>query len=204
MPAPLVDPSVHVGQLPWFPILRARLFGSFFNAHATNAEWRAGVTLWIKSYDERPIGSLPNDDGELWRLAAIKGNMRTWRRIKPMVLHGWVLCDDDRFYHPLIATILNAAKPGASLGQTLPQSLVQTKREHPQKRSARGNLKIIPPLNPPQGDFLLKNGDWGQPGEAEPRPPLDPRMRGHSQPCHCAGCLEWAAYQRGRTATGGD
>ena len=62
MTAPLVDPDVDLTALPYFPLLRRRLFRSEFHAKATDAEWRAGLTLWVRSFDQQPGGSLPDDD----------------------------------------------------------------------------------------------------------------------------------------------
>jgi hypothetical protein len=145
MTAPLVPPNADLGHFPWFPILRTRLFNSTFNAKATDTEWRAGVTLWIKSYDQLPSGSLPNDDTELWRLAEVKGNLRTWRRIKPMALHGWILCDDDRLYHPLISLIINSAniqkesgKPNVNGSGNAPRARFGKEKKSP---------PVVPPTN---------------------------------------------------------
>lgn len=202
LPAPLIPAEIDLRQLPWFPILRRRLFTSHFHTHATNEEWRAGVTLWIKSYDQSPSGSLPNDDGELWRLAAVKGNARTWRRIKPMVLHGWVLCSDGRFYHPLIAELVTEAKFGAKFEKVSG------------KLNVNGGSFPSPfppnPLTPVIRNYSLraqaregqKNGEGGQPGSAGPKP-VAPKILGHAEGCMCGNCERWASLQR-RTATGGD
>jgi hypothetical protein len=157
--APLVPPDADIGKFPWFPILRSRLFNSSFNAKASDTEWRAGVTLWIKSYDQLPSGSLPNDDTELWRLAEVKGNLRTWRRIKPMALHGWLLCDDGRLYHPLIAELINSANVSAKIQKV---SCKLNENGGGNAPRARNEIKE-PPLNPPQGTFLALDGGKGNP-----------------------------------------
>lgn len=84
------------------PLDIVRLFGSRFHAVATDAEWRAGVTLWLKSFHQVPAGSVPNDDIELCRLAELGRDMRTWKKVRANALHGWILCDDNRFYHPVV------------------------------------------------------------------------------------------------------
>ena len=44
-----------IGNTPHIRI--NRLFGSSFHARASDAEWRAGVTLWLKSFHQVPAGS---------------------------------------------------------------------------------------------------------------------------------------------------
>ena len=84
------------------PIDINRLFGSAFHARSTDAEWRAGVTLWLKSYHQVPAGSLPEDDVELCRLAELGRDIKAWKRIKAKAMHGWQLCADGRLYHETV------------------------------------------------------------------------------------------------------
>ena len=67
-PASLVGMEIDLRGFPYKPMFRARLFVSHFHAHASDAEWRAGVTLWLKSWDQCPAGTLPVDDVDLCRL----------------------------------------------------------------------------------------------------------------------------------------
>ncbi|MCW2242207.1 YdaU family protein [Azospirillum canadense] len=103
LPAPLVPADVDLKDFPFTPMFRARLFGSSFHARASDAEWRAGVTLWLKSWDQVPAGTLPSDDVELCRLAELGRDMKTWIKIKALALHGWFLCSDGRLHHKVVA-----------------------------------------------------------------------------------------------------
>lgn len=103
LPAPLVPPEADLRDFPFTPIVRARLFGSTFHARVSDAEWRAGVTLWLKSWDQTPAGSLPSDDVELARLAEFARDVKAWRKVKAGALHGWRECADGRLYHPVVA-----------------------------------------------------------------------------------------------------
>lgn len=109
MTAPLVSDDVDLRGLPRVPIDRVRLFNSVFNAQANDTEWRLGVTLWFKSWDQVPAGSLPDDDVELCRLAELGRDQRTWLAAKKMALHNWVKCDDGRLYHPVVAEYVTNA-----------------------------------------------------------------------------------------------
>ena len=102
-PAPLGESDVDLRSSPYTPMFRARLFGSHFHAHANDAEWCAGVTLWLKSWDQCPAGTLPVDDIDLCRLAALGHDLKQWHAIKAMALHGWIECSDDRMHHAVEA-----------------------------------------------------------------------------------------------------
>lgn len=103
LPPPPVPSDADLKNFPFTPIYRARLFGSAFHAKATDAEWRAGVTLWLKSQDQCPAGSLPEDDTELCRLAELGRDLKSWRKVKIGALHGWYPCADGRLYHATVA-----------------------------------------------------------------------------------------------------
>lgn len=151
------------------PFYRARLFGSMFHARANDAEWRAGVTLWLKSQDQVPAGSLPDDDTDLCRLAELGRDLKTWRKLRPMALHGWYLCSDGRLYHSVISEIVTEqwkAKKArcdrtekartARLLQRQNSSSNGSKGQgqgytpHPHRRSSRTDGDALPP-RPPSG-----------------------------------------------------
>jgi hypothetical protein len=109
LPAPLTPSSGDLRNFPFTPIFRARLFGSSFHAHSSDSEWRAGVTLWLKSWDQVPAGSLPDDDIDLCRLAELGRDSKTWSEVKPGAMRGWIKCSDGRWYHPVVAEGVNEA-----------------------------------------------------------------------------------------------
>jgi hypothetical protein len=80
-----------------------RLFSSEFHASATDSEWRAGATLWLKSMEQIPAGSLPDDDYRLAVLAEV--DIRKWRRLRPVALRGWKIASDGRLYHRVVAEV---------------------------------------------------------------------------------------------------
>ena len=109
LPNPMTAAGCVLQDFPHTPIYRARLFGSSFHARATDAEWRAGVTLWLKSWDQNPAGSLPDDDVELCRLAELARDLKGWKKVKAGSLRGWLKCSDGRLYHPVVAEGVNNA-----------------------------------------------------------------------------------------------
>ncbi len=103
LPEPLTPADCDLRDFAWMPVDIARLFGSEFHALSTDAEWRAGVTLWLKSYQQVPAASLPDDDVALARLAELGRDVKAWRKIKVGALRGWTLCSDGRQYHRTVA-----------------------------------------------------------------------------------------------------
>ena len=100
---PFVPPSVDLKDFPFMPIDITRLFGSAFHAKSNDTVWRAGLTLWLKSYHQVPAASLPDEEEELTRLAELGRDVKTWRKIREAALRGWVKCSDGRLYHKVVA-----------------------------------------------------------------------------------------------------
>lgn len=100
---PLVPADCDLRDFPFMPVDITRLFGSGFHASSNDSEWRAGVTLWMKSYHQVPAASLPDDDAALTMLADLGRDQKTWKKLKPKALHGWIKCNDGRLYHKVVA-----------------------------------------------------------------------------------------------------
>lgn len=103
LPPPLVPPDVDLTGYGWMPMHGHRLFGSEFNARCSDAEWRAGVTLWWAAWNQVPAASLPDDDVALARLADLGRDVKGWRKLRANALHGFVKCSDGRLYHKALA-----------------------------------------------------------------------------------------------------
>jgi hypothetical protein len=103
LPEPLVPADVDLRDFPFTPMFRSRLFGSSFHARVSDAGWRAGVTLWLKSWDQVPAGTLPDDDIDLCRLAELGRDVKSWRKVKAEALWGWMKCRDGRLHHHVVA-----------------------------------------------------------------------------------------------------
>jgi len=100
MTTPLLPAHIDLRGMPWMPLDTVRLIDSDLFALSTGDEFKAAVALWCKSWTQVPAASLPNDDRIL---AHLSGTSSRWKRIKAMAMRGWVLCEDNRFYHPVIA-----------------------------------------------------------------------------------------------------
>jgi hypothetical protein len=91
------------------PYYGDRLGRSEFNARVSDAAWRAGHNLWWSAWNSVPAASLPNDEVALTRYADLGRDTKAFRRIRDDALHGFVLCNDGRLYHPFLAELALAA-----------------------------------------------------------------------------------------------
>ncbi|GAC1511699.1 MAG: hypothetical protein NVS1B6_18120 [Steroidobacteraceae bacterium] len=104
LPAPLSPPDCDLRGYDFMPLYGHRLFGSDFDSKATDAEFRIAMRLWWAAWQQCPAGSLPNDDAALCRLADLGRDIKSWKKVRDMVLRNFVLCSDGKLYHPLICS----------------------------------------------------------------------------------------------------
>jgi hypothetical protein len=107
LPAPLATAECNLRGFQWMPLDVASLPDSEFAIHTTGDEFKAAIVLWCKSWSQVPAGSLPNDDISLKRLSGADN----WKRVKAGAMRGWVLCSDNRWYHPVIVAKAMEALP---------------------------------------------------------------------------------------------
>ena len=180
-PPPMVPPEVDLSQHKWTPLYVEKLMNSDLFAMSSGDEFKAACALWCKSWSQVPAGSLPSRDDVLCYLAGCR-DPRSWRKVKAMALHGWVLCSDGRLYHPLIAanalqaweSITAEAKPAESKDQR--QSRWRARRHTLRAMLAEHGHKTSPDLG--IGELLrlaqshIPGFDSGAlPGKAPAAPP---------------------------------
>lgn len=102
LPPPLVPADVDLRGLEYMPLMGHHLFGSDFNTTNNDAAWRAGVTLWWAAWNQKPAGSLPDDDEALCRLAQLGRDVKAWKPLREIALRNFVKCSDGRLYHPFL------------------------------------------------------------------------------------------------------
>ncbi|APH54882.1 putative cytosolic protein [Granulibacter bethesdensis] len=100
LPPPLTPPESDLRGLPFMPLDVERLADSDMVALSSGDEFKAALLLILKSWTQRPAGSLPDDDRVLARLS---GAGNRWPRLRSMALHGWQRCADGRLYHAVVA-----------------------------------------------------------------------------------------------------
>lgn len=103
MTAPLTPPDSDLRGLPFMPLDVVRLLDSDLFALSTGDEFKAAVSLWCKCWLQLPAASLPDDDRILAALAGFGRDVKGWVKVKAMAMRGFILCDDGRWYHEVIA-----------------------------------------------------------------------------------------------------
>lgn len=103
MTAPLTPPDCDLQDFPFMPLHVARLRDSDLAAEShPEACWYA-VMLWSASWHQIPAGSLPDNETILARLCGLGRDLKTFRKHRADAMRGFVLCDDGRLYHPVVA-----------------------------------------------------------------------------------------------------
>lgn len=120
---PLTPADCDLRDFAYMPLDVSRLLDSDLFALATGDEFKAALALWCKCWLQVPAASLPNDDRVL---AHLSGAGSKWKKVKEMALRGFVLCDDGRFYHAVVAEKANEA---------------WAKKQSYRERSRKGNAK---------------------------------------------------------------
>jgi hypothetical protein len=99
LPAPLTPADCNLRGMPYMPMKVAQVLQSETFGLTTGDEFKAAFALWCASWMEVPAASLPNDE----RMLDFLSRSKTWKKVRDMALRGWVLCEDGRLYHPVIA-----------------------------------------------------------------------------------------------------
>jgi len=105
LPQPLTPPDCDLRGLEWMPLYGHRLFASDFDAHASDAAFRAALSLWWSAWNQVPAASLPDDEVTLCRLAGLGRDVAGWRAVRDRAMHGFDRCADGRFYHRALAEL---------------------------------------------------------------------------------------------------
>lgn len=134
-----MPPQVDLRDFQFMPLLVGRLFASDFNAMATDTEWRAAVTLWARSWHQVPAGSLPADEKVLAFLAGFGRDNSSWAQVKHVALDGFVLCQDGRYYHPVIAALALDAWDKKQAHRARTKNATEARRKHHEERNAQRN-----------------------------------------------------------------
>lgn len=101
--APLTPPDADLQDFPFMPLHVARLRDSDLAAEGDPEGCWYAVLLWAAAWHQLPAGSLPENEAVLTKLCGLGRDVRTFRKHKQDALRGFVLCDDGRLYHPVIA-----------------------------------------------------------------------------------------------------
>lgn len=103
MTAPLVPAYVNLRMIAKMPLSVQRLRDSALASTHSPEAFRSSILLFCSSWHQVPAGSLPNDEKELAKLAGFGRSLREFRKVSNETLRNWVLCEDGRLYHPVVA-----------------------------------------------------------------------------------------------------
>lgn len=127
MTRPLTPASCDISDFPKMMLDIHRLRGSSFDATLNDSAWRAGLNLWMTAWHQVPAASLEDAEEELTKAAGLGRDAKTWRKVRPVALHGWVLAEDGRLYHETLAELALEAWID-KLGQRLSSTAGNAKR----------------------------------------------------------------------------
>ena len=148
------------------PLHVLRLRDSEFTSEVSAEAFRAGVLLWCAAWHQVPAGSLPNNDKTLSTLAGYGRVVKEWEKVKDEALYGWVLCDDNRWYHPVVCEV--AMESWVSKQEYNYKKFADRLR----KRNAGLKEKQLPVVDIPLIEQWISAGmpsDWGNDSESPPR-----------------------------------
>lgn len=141
LPDPLTPIDCDLRGMAFMPLDTIRLLDSDFFALATAAEFRFGMVLWCKAWQQVPAGSLPDDDRIL---AQLSGARDGWCDVRDMSLHGFVKCSDGRLYHPVVCEKALDAWPQRQEFQEKKSAASERKaRERKDRKDLFAALKVI-------------------------------------------------------------
>lgn len=173
-PGPLVPAEVDLSDFKFMPLDCVRLRDSDLTSKVSGDEFRCAVLLWCASWHQQPAASLPNDDEVLAKLAGFGRVVKEWLKVKEGSMRGWVLCDDGRLYHPVVA------EKALEAWRSKLEQRWKTECSRIKKHNQRHSMSLALPdfdewlsLGCPQGQPLPVPGD--NPPKSPGHPPLVPR-----------------------------
>ena len=135
LPDPLVSAEVDLRSFPFMALDVVRLQRSkhWLIARQNPEVGFYSLNLWMAAWHELPAASIENDDEILSALAGC--SMARWQEVKNLVLRNWVLCSDNRLYHPVVAEKAREAwaKKLGRQGQTKAATIARNKKDKQKK-----------------------------------------------------------------------
>jgi hypothetical protein len=105
-PEPLVASEIDVSDLDSFMLNVRKFMNSEMVALSSGEECKAAMMLYCHAWAQVPAASLPNDEKVL---AHFSGAGVSWSKVRAVAMRGFVLCSDDRYYHPVLGAEANRA-----------------------------------------------------------------------------------------------
>ncbi len=106
LPDPKTPPDCDLRDFKFMPLDVARLRDSDLASDETPEACWAAVLLWSAAWHQVPAASVPDNDQWLAKQAGYvsRGRMSPeWPRVRAGAMRGFILCNDGRYYHPVVA-----------------------------------------------------------------------------------------------------
>lgn len=133
------------------------------------------LMLWFKAWQQTPIGSLPNNDELIARKIGMDTDMFSGYR--HILMRGWRLHDDGRFYHPVIietAERMLESKHSNRVRQQKFRAKQQIERSsNDQVTDSNGYVTVTDPLLTHQNQNQNQNQDQTPGPEIPTHPPAN-------------------------------
>ena len=102
LPDPLVPPEIDLREFSWMKLDVVRLRNSTLALSCSAAGIGGAFMLWTGAWHQLPAGSLPDSDRAHARMAHVDRD--EWEAgLREEAMHGWILCSDGRWHHPVVA-----------------------------------------------------------------------------------------------------
>lgn len=150
LPNALIQNNIDLRSFEFMPLDVVRFRDSDFTALVDAEAFRSGFLLMCASWHQVPAGSLPNDDRILSNLAGFGRVVKEWEKFKDEALHGWVLCNDNRYYHPVVCE--------KALESWNSKQEYNYKKFADRLRKANGKLGDTEQIEIPSFDVWINNG----------------------------------------------
>lgn len=114
IPTPLTSVDMDVRDLDGFMLNVERLLASELWALTKNQPlaFRGAVGLWARAWKQIPPASLPNDEAVIAAFADMP--LSKFRKCRALVMRGFELCSDGRFYHRKLSEEVNKIWPSVA------------------------------------------------------------------------------------------
>lgn len=148
-PPPMTTSDCNLQWCAFMPLHVAKLRDSDMAAEEEPEACWYFILLCSAAWHQVPAASLPNNDTVLMRLAGLGRDKATWKKHRAGALRGFILCNDDRYYHPFVAELALRAWEGRLATQTERSAAAERQarwREEQKRMSARlRELGLKPP-----------------------------------------------------------
>lgn len=106
LPQPLTPADCDLRDFQFMPLDVVRLRDSDLASEQTPEENWAALLLWSTAWHQVPAGSIPDSDNWIAKAAGYMARGRIdprWKEVRAGAMRGFILCNDGRWYHPVVA-----------------------------------------------------------------------------------------------------